>query len=299
MRRALLVVTVTWSACGGASGPVADTLPPLRPACSADTAWNGSRCASTDRGRAALARGVAAVAAFQPETAVRELTGALAAGPHNHETLIQIHEQLGIAHAYLGDEPAAITAFDTLLALDPRHLLSYTLSPKVTFLFERVRRDRQRVPAPAVDLNWPRDLSVTQPIPLDVEVVSDARRQLARATVEVRRKGEPNYRAIDLPLAAPGTYRRVWLPPVGGNRAEVLQFHLRAYDGDGNEVRRWGSAKQPRELALGYREPLPWYRRWWAWTLAGSAAALATGVTVYALQKEPPATVGGGLGVSP
>lgn len=295
MRLGLLCAVFAASGCGAGVGSTGAAAL-ARPGCEPNALWNGDACVRAEAGEAALARGAAAVAAFRPEEAVRELEAALAAGPHRHETLIRIHEQLGIAHAYLGDEASAAASFASLLTIAPRHLLSYTLSPKVTFVFERVRREREGTAPPAVDLSWPRDLVVTDPVPVDVEVIADPERSLARATVELRRKGEAGYRAIDLALAAPGAYRRVVLPGIGGDRPDVLQLYVRAYDRDGNEVLRWGSADRPREIALGYEAPVPWYRAWWVWAVAGSAVALATGVTVYVLNKEPPATVGGGLG---
>jgi len=49
----------------------------------------------------------------------------------------------------------------------------------------------------------------------------------------------------------------------------------------------------PRELALRYEPPNPWYRNWWVWAIGGSALAVATGITVYELTIAPPDTIGG------
>jgi hypothetical protein len=292
----LAILAVLIAACGGsrASGPSAA----LRPSCPPDQLWDGSRCTAQQTAAAAIERAARALADFQPDAALAELDRARAAGPHRHELLVELYEQLGIAHAYLGHDAEATAAFEMLLTLAPRHLLSYTLSPQVTFLFERVRKNRDRIEPPVVDLSWPRELEVTDPVPIDVEVVRDRRSLLSRATLEVRRKGTGEFRSVDLALAEPGDYRRVVLPRVGGTGAGAVEIFLRAYDDAGNEVLRWGSDDRPREIPLGYEAPTPWYRNWWVWAVAGTAVAATTGVTVYLIQREPPDLVDGGLDVT-
>ncbi len=299
MRRARLTATalaVALSGCAATSSsrPVAT----LRPACPAEQPWTGSACAPPGDGEAALDRAAAALAEFRVNDALKDLDRARAAGPYRHEVLVRLYEQLGIAYAYQKDEARAMQAFETLLALDPGHLLPYTLSPQVTFLFERARKDPKRAQPAAVDLSWPRHVDVSHPVPIDVEVLRDPTSELARASIEVRKKGEPTYRAVDLELARPGSYRRVELPPVGATHAEVLELHLRAYDAKGNEVLRWASAETPREIPLGYRPPPTWYRKWWVWALAGGAVAAGTGITVYLLSIGPPDTLGGMVGIN-
>lgn len=279
--------------CGGSSGslrPAASRMP-----CADAQYWDGKACRPRAGDGVALERAVRALAEFKVDQALADLQRARAAEPHRHETLVTINEQLGIAHAYLGNETEAMAAFEMLLALDPGHLLSYTLSPRATFVFERAR-SRARRPA-AVDLSWPRDLEVDDAIPVDVEVLADPATMLHRATLEVRTRGAATHRSFDLELAAPGEFRRVVLPELGVARPEVLQLWLRAYDERGNEVLRWGSAEAPREIALGYRAPTPWYRTWWVWATAGTAVAIGTGTTVYLIQREPSADVGGGLDI--
>jgi tetratricopeptide (TPR) repeat protein len=288
-----LCIVLLMVGCGGHSGalrPAASRAP-----CADAQYWDGSACQTRAGGGAALERAVRALAAFQVDQALAELQQARAAEPHPHETLVTIYEQLGIAHAYLANETEAMAAFEMLLALDPGHLLSYTLSPRATFVFERAR-SRSRRPA-AVDLSWPRDLEVDDAIPVDVEVLADPATMLHHATLEVRTRGATTHRSFDLELPAPGDFRRVVLPELGTTRPEVLQLWLRAYDERGNEVLRWGSAEAPREIPLGYRAPTPWYRRWWVWAAAGTAVAVGTGTTVYLIQREPPADVGGGLDI--
>jgi hypothetical protein len=176
-----------------------------------------------------------------------------------------------------------------VLALAPSHAISYTLSPRATFLFERARNDAGARPTPGVRVSWPRDLDVARPIPLEVEVTADPKSFLARARLFARRRGDRLYSVYDVDLPSAGSYRRVVLPPLapGARRPETLDLFLAAYDRRGNEVLLWADSRRPAEIPLRYHPPTPWYRRWWVWTLAGTALAAGTGIAVYAILWEP------------
>lgn len=256
--------------------------------------WNGSACAAPGPGAEALARATVALDEFRVEDALPELERAREAGPHGHEVLVAIYEQLGIARAYVEDEAGALAAFDMLLALEPDHLLSYTLSPKVTFLFEQARASAR---APSVAVSWPHGLRVTDAVPVDVEVVADPKSNLERAALHVRTKGADQFERVDLALPAPGNYERVVLPALDAEQPQVVQLYLTAYDATGNEVLVWADAEAPREIELGYQVPTPWYRKWWVWAAGGVAVAGVTGATFFAIGQGPPDTVSGGLDV--
>src|SRR5262249_34771773 len=138
----------------------------------------GATAAAAEHGAAgantkSLDKGAALLAEFRAEDAVTVLEKAKSEGPYSRAEYIRLFEQLGIAYAYLERGGDALAAFDTLLALDPGRAISYTLSPKVTFLFEQARSAAaDRVP-PTIDVRWPPGLSVSDPIPVDVEVVAD------------------------------------------------------------------------------------------------------------------------------
>jgi hypothetical protein len=281
-----LAVTVGCGSSGLGGGPQAT----LRPACAPGQLWDGKACQSTADRTKHLDAGKAALADSKVDVAVAELDAAEHAGPLGHDANIELWEQRGIAAAYVDDEPGARQAFDMLLALDPSHFLSYTLSPKATFVFEKVRGDRART-APAVDVSWSRGQRLGDPIRLDVEVVADPKRFLHGATLYVRSHGDPAWRATDVALGA--ERRPVVLPALAGTRPTSLELYLRAYDAHGNEVLSWADPTRPRELPLRYDPPTPWYRTWWVITLASSAVAIGTGVGVYALTVSPPDKVGG------
>jgi hypothetical protein len=284
------------AACGGAArttGPVA----PMRVACDDALRWDGRACVARGPAADQLAKGADLLAKFQVEDAVAALDAAAAAGPLAYADNVKLWEQRGIAEAYLEHADRAAEAFDRLLALDPGHLLSYTLSPKATFVFERARAAAVARGAPTVDVSWPHGLAVGAPVPVTIDVVADPRGFLVRATLFVRTRGEHAWRAADLALPPAGGFARVVLPAVDATRPESLEVYLRAYDHDGNEVLAWADAARPREIPLAYVPPAPWWKRWWIWAAAAGVVAAGTGAGVYAATRTPPDRIGGGVTV--
>ncbi len=294
---AVLLAVLLAAGCGGHATGRASGLASLRPQCTGATSWNGARCAARGTGRSVLARGTKALAAFNVDDALPLLERARRAAPHPYREHVAVYEQLGIALAYKGKEQEALESFGMLLSLSPGHLLSYTLSPKATFLFARARAKALSRGKPALHLRWPRELGVSRPVSVDVEVVSDPRLFLRRATLHVRRRGQAVFHALDLDLPGVGKVRRVRIPALRTRKSEVLQLYLTAYDQAGNEVLQWADAKRPRELSLRYTPATPWYRKWWVWAAIGGAVTATTGTTVYLLTREPPDTIGGDFSV--
>lgn len=290
----LLVLLVLASACGAARpAPAA----PYRAACAAAEHWDGARCVPRGAGEQDLRRGAAALADFQPDEALPLLEQARREGPHAHAVYAAIFEQLGIAYAYLEREEAAIAAFDMVLALDPVRFLSYELSPKVTFLFERSAEAARKRPPPAVALRWPNELDVARAVAIDIDVLADPMRFLKRAALHVRRAGDQHYQVVDLTLPPAGQHERVTLPALRSRRAEVLELYLVGYDDAGNEVLRWATPDEPRRLALGYDAPVPVWRKWWVWAIAGGVVAAGAAGAVYVISQEPSDLLGGTLTV--
>ncbi len=284
------------AACGGAV-TTTGAVTTLRPGCADGQRWDGRGCVARGEGTADIARGKDALARFQVDEAVAALDDARKAGPLDFPSNVTLWEQRGIAEAYLEHADRAAAAFDMLLALDPGHLLSYTLSPKATFVFEHSRATAGERGAPAVDVSWPHGLQVGAPIPVEIEVVADPRGFLARATLFVRRRGEASWRAADLELPAGGGFRRVVLPAVDEQKPASVEVYLRAFDRDGNEVLTWADATRPREIPLAYSPPSPWWKKWWIWAAAGTVVAAGTGAGVYAATRSPPDRIGGGVNV--
>ncbi len=242
-----------------------------------------------------LDRGAAALADFRAEEAIEILERAKKEYPHSYSDHVRLYEQLGIAHAYLDQKEKAFLAFDMMLALDPGHALSYTLSPKVTFLFEQARKTAVSRESAMIDLGWPRNLKVSDRVPIDIEVIADPKGFLKKAELRTRRKGAAQWDSRSLELSGVGRYQQIELPPTrpGADRAEVLQLYLVVTDEKGNQVFLVGDALRPREISLAYAKPEPWYGKWWVWALVGGLVAAGTGTAVYMTLREPPDNVGG------
>jgi hypothetical protein len=300
-----LVAVAAIAGCLGCHGETHhETLAALRPACADAEYWNGTMCKPRGDAATKVAAGKQALAALDVDVAKVALEAADHGGPLDHDANVTLWEQRGIAAAYLNDERAARAAFDMVLALDPSHFLSYTLSPKATFVFEKVRNDTKARGVPALDVNWPHGQRIGDPVSIDLEVVADPKQFLDRATVFVRTHGETGWRAADVTLSAtdhPDGYsrreHRIVLPPVLAPRPVSLELYLRAYDERGNEVLTWADATRPREIPLRYDPPAPWYRRTWFYAVAGSVVAASVGLTVYALTIAPPDHVSGNVSV--
>jgi len=295
-----LALAIALAGCASGSGS-RGTHVSLRDACTGATYWNGHACAPAGDAPKHLEAGVQAIAAQDPDAIKAAVDAAEKAGPLDYKSNVALWEERGIGLAYGDDDPGAKSAFDMMLALDPKHVLSYRLSPKATLVFEEVRK--AAAPAPALDVTWARGQKVGDPVPIDIEVIADPKRFLDRATLFVRSRGEARWHATDLALAKdpngadpalPGTRgQTIILPAISATAPVSLELYLRAYDAHDNEVLTWADPQHPRELALRYEAPTPWYRKWWVWAIGGSAVALATGVTVYELTLSPPETVGG------
>ncbi len=308
-------LAVLLAACGarpGARGPTAA----LRDDCGSDARWTGQGCEAWDAAAFGAVSENERRILDDPEAALGALEALAEQGPFERQTYIRMWRQRGMAHSLLshaaadaardGGAPglaqeatahaeAAMTAFDMLLALDPSHRLEYTQTPQTTFMFQEAIAAAAGRPAPAIDVDWERGLRVGDPVPVAIEVIADPKAFLAHATLFVRRRGEPRWRATDVELPAAGAYRRLVLPAIDARAATALELYARAYDAAGNEVLQWASPDRPREVALRWDPPTPWYRTWWVWAIAGGAVAAAVGVTVYATQWEPSDELGGGV----
>ena len=279
-------------ACGGRVIPPATAQARL-PACRIDETWSKATCTKLGAERSALESGLEHLAAFETAEAIAALNDAKRQGPYRHADHVRLYEALGTAQAYAGNNVLANEAFDQLLILSPGHAISYTLSPKVTFLFERARR-RAGEP-PQLLISWPRDQVVSDPTAIEID--SSRASTMRHARLHYRRKGDQSWFWADYELPAPGDFATAVLPPLDADATspQVMQMFAVGFDAAGNEVGRWGHPLRPRELSLRYDPPSPWYERWWVWTIAGVVIATGTGIAVFAATREPPPTADGML----
>src|SRR4051794_34472489 len=126
MMRSLVAVAMLTGCHGGTNH---GTLVALRPACADAQYWDGTACQPRGDAAGKVAAGKQALGKLDVDAAKVALEAADHGGPLDHDANVTLWEQRGIAAAYVNDERTASAAFDMLLALDPSHFLSYTLSP--------------------------------------------------------------------------------------------------------------------------------------------------------------------------
>ncbi len=289
----ICLVAAALVACGGPQR--ASKGATLYKACAAELRWNGTACVSDEDALVTLSKATEALDAFDVDGALGLLHKARAEGPYGHALLITLYEKLGIAYSYLKKEEEALAAFEMLLALEPGHLLSYTLSPQATFLYERARKEAAARPKAQLGVSWPQGLAENDAIPLTIEVISDPLSMLHSMHLYVRDSEDTAYRRLEVALPSAGEISQVTLPPANTKKDSILELYGSAYDKQGNEVLLWFDAERPREMPLGYQPPTPWFRKWWVWAAIGTTAVATTGTTVYLLGLEPSANVGGGF----
>lgn len=252
--------------------------------------------------RPSLQAGLEALEAFDGESAVKALERSrLVEGPFELDAHLKLHESLGIAYAYAGRAGDALASFEFVLALSPGHAISYTLSPKVTFLFERARQKHAPAPQLAFDVAWPRDIEGGAPLPITVEKVRDARGLATSFTLFARPRGDGEWAPQHHSAPVPGGYATVTAPALAelDNGTVVRELYLAAFDELGNEVFRWGSPASPREVASA--PPPRWYQRGWVWPLLiGGVLTVAAGAggMVYAVTRPLPGEISGSLSVN-
>ncbi len=246
-------------------------------------------------GASNLHQGIQALNDFRAKDALAHLERAAEDGPRSYEDNRLLYEHLGIAFAYLDRKDESLEAFDTLLALDAGYVLSYTLSPKVTFVFAEARKRAQLEQPTEIQVNWPDLVSTDRPLPFTFEVVADRRAVLHKGIFFTRLAGTPAYSHLEFELAPPGQKGGLELPAQASQttKDEVLEFYFVGLDEQDNEVLRWAGPEHPRALGLKYTAPEAWYQKWWVWALGGSVLAGATGAVVYGSNYEIPTSLNG------
>ena len=268
---------------------------PLSQRCPVEATYDGARCVPFNSERTSLEQGAAELEAFHPEVAMGHLKRAQSEGPYRHADFVRLYEQLGVAHAYLEDEASALRAFDAALLLSPGHAISYTLSPKATFAFQKARAAAADRRAPEMRVSWPRDATVDAPLLIDVAVTSDPAAHFSRARLFHRRRGTQAFAFADFDLRPAPAVATIELPPVAPDAGEAtaLELFLVVHDRSGNEVHLWGDAAAPNAVPLAFVPELRWYERWWVWAITGTVVAAAASLIVLVAASPAPETLEG------
>lgn len=203
-----------------------------------------------------------------------------------YEENIELHELLGISYAASNQTDAARKVFDRLVNMSPDHMLSYTLSPKVTFVFERAKKAARRKGLPRLQLNWPNGLEVSSPVTIDLLVLSDPLKFFWGGYVIGRYS---DGRVSRVPFSVENRSAKATILPRTPEPREPqrLDFLVVMSDASENEVFRLGSAKAPNRIDLNYVPPTAWYRKWYWWAAGAAVVASAVGTAAYLSAREP------------
>lgn len=225
---------------------------------------------------------------------VHKLERALAMPGNTPKQLCEIYELMGTVHVILGNQDAAVDAFNELLNVDPKYKLDPSLSPKILSIYSRVKSEF--VPREAVGFEGRPSVRTTPGKKPWVEVgIVDESKAVVAMEVWYRRSEKEEFRKG--PMAPVGTGRYGGsLPmetkniPASGIRVEYV---IVARGQKGKTLGVLGSMENPLSFTVlpttaapptqgpGIKgDSVPWYGKWWFWTAVGVLAAGA-GVGIY------------------
>jgi hypothetical protein len=225
---------------------------------------------------------------------VHKLERALTVPGNTPRQLCEIYELMGTIHVILGNDDAAVDAFNELLNVDPRYRLDPSLSPKILSIYARVRSEF--VPRVAVGFEGRPSVRTTPGKKPWLEVgVVDESKTLTGVEVWYRQSEKDEFKKAVMAPVGKGRYGGS-LPllmeqiPASGIRVEYV---IVARGEKGNTLGVLGTmdnplsftvlpnvAAPPTQLAGKKDDSSPWYGTWWFWTAMGVVAAGA-GVGIY------------------
>lgn len=225
---------------------------------------------------------------------VHKLERALTVPNNTPKQLCEIYELMGTVHVILGNEDAAVDAFNELLNVDPKYRLDSSLSPKILSIYGRVKSEF--VPREAVSFEGRPSVRTTPGKKPWVEVgVVDESKALTAVEIWCRRSEKEEFKKGEMAPVSRGRYGgslplEIKALPASGVRVEYV---IVARGEKGKTLGVMGSMENPLSFTVlpavaapptqgpgteGYSTP--WYGKWWFWTAVGVVAAGA-GVGIY------------------
>ena len=242
--------------------------------------------------KALLEQGIAQLQDLEVASAIAILESVK--GPLTLEQSTELYENLGLACAYAEQSEKAERAFASLLRIAPGHTLDYSISPKATFIFEKVRKRMLKEPALLVQTSPPSATPYDTPLTIETNTLHNPENFVSslRLCHRVKQKGG-NYDCLDLDLSDSAESNAFVLPPfarpdVNDDEEMTLQFALSGFDAQGNEVYRGPSRARPGELPLGLQPQIPWYENPLTWTAVASATLAAIALPAAWLWMNQP-----------
>ena len=225
---------------------------------------------------------------------VHKLERALSVPNNTPKQLCEIYELMGTVHVILGNEDAAVDAFNELLGVDPKYKLDSSLSPKILSIYARVKREF--VPKEMVSFEGRPSVRTTPGKKPWVEVgVVDESKVLTGVEIWCRRDEKDEFKMGAMAPVGKNRYggslplEMKSLPAVGVR----VEYVIVARGGKGKTLGVLGSMENPLSFTVlpavaapptqgpGIKDDsTPWYGSWWFWTAMGVVAAGA-GVGIY------------------
>lgn len=234
---------------------------------------------TTEDQEALLQKGIAQLQDLEVEKSIATLENVQ--GPLTLEQSTQLYENLGLACAYAEQGEKAEQAFASLLRIAPGHTLDYSISPKATFIFEKVRQRMLREPGLRLETTLPSATPYDSQLTIEINTLHNPDGFLSslRLCHRVKEKGG-KYSCQDVELSPNSMRNQFVLPPfdrpdTSANEETTLQYALSGFDKKGNEVYRGPSKARPGELSLGLEPQVPWYENPLTWTALASATLAA------------------------
>lgn len=185
----------------------------------------------------------------------------------------------------LGDPGAARKTFELLLDRKPDFRLPAGTAPKITGLFNEVKKLRAPPPEPsppALTHTPPGPTAAGKPIVLSAQLAPmPAGGQLV---VRYRTRSEGAFSRQSMSPSQGGQYRAILPAPLNPDVPELTYF-IYLVDGDGQRLAALGSETQPFRVALNAPPPVEPKQdegisiHWWIWPVVG-AVALGTGLAL-------------------
>ena len=225
---------------------------------------------------------------------VHKLERALTVPGNTPKQLCEIYELMGTVHVILGNQDAAVGAFNELLNVDPKYRLDSSLSPKILSIYSRVKSEF--VPQEVVAFEGRPSVRTTPGKKPWVEVgIIDEGKALTAVEIWCRRNEKDEFKRGEMAPVGGGRYGGS-LPlemkalPASGVRVEYV---IVARGEKGKTLGVLGNMENPLSFTVlptvaappiqgpGTKEvSTPWYGEWWFWTTVGVVAAGA-GVGIY------------------
>lgn len=225
---------------------------------------------------------------------VHKLERALTVPGNTPKQLCQIYELMGTVHVILGNQDAAVDAFNELLNVDPKYRLDSSLSPKILSIYSRVKSEF--VPKEAVAFEGRPSVRTTPGKKPWVEVgIVDEGKALTAVEIWCRRNEKDEFKKGAMAPVGKGRYGgslplEMKVLPATGVRVEYV---IVARGEKGTTLGILGSMENPLSFTVlpataapptqgpGIKDDsTPWYGKWWFWTAMGVVAAGA-GVGIY------------------